>query len=229
VIGGDPLHAGVADRLPADAFVIAADSGYDHAVAAGLRPQLLVGDLDSISDSGQAAARVAGVPIDAHPADKDATDTELALDRALGYVGPGGSVTIVGGGGDRLDHLLASILVLAQPRFVACAELAAWVGPALVRVLHAPRTIELPALATGTTLSLLPIGDVEGVSTAGLRWPLAAEPLPSGTSRGVSNLASGGPATVAATRGVLAVVLPHAAIDLPAPGTPARASSEERP
>ncbi len=65
-----------------DALVIAADSGYDHAVAAGLHPDVLVGDLDSISRRPGRARGAAGLTIDAHPADKEATDTELALDRA---------------------------------------------------------------------------------------------------------------------------------------------------
>jgi len=116
VIGGDPLHPAVPGLLPTADVVIAADSGYDHAVAAGLRPHRLIGDLDSISDDGLAGARAAGVEIVAHPADKDATDTELALDAALSAVGPGGSITVVSGGGDRFDHLLASLHALAMPR-----------------------------------------------------------------------------------------------------------------
>jgi thiamine pyrophosphokinase len=215
VIGGDPLHPGAVRRLDPTAFVIAADSGYDHAVAAGLHPDLLIGDLDSVSPAGLAAARSAGVAVDAHPADKDATDTELALDRALAELGEGGSLTIVGGGGDRLDHLLASITVLAQTRFAGCAELAAWIGPALVRVLHAPRTVELGAPPADLTVSLIPIGDVAGVTTAGMRWPLRGEPLPSGTSRGISNLTAGGPAAITATAGVLAIVIPHLAEEAP--------------
>lgn len=224
VIGGDALHAGAVRRLDAAAFVIAADSGYDHAVAAGLRPDLLIGDLDSISAAGLAAARADGLTIDTHPADKDATDTELALDRALTEVGDGGALTILGGGGDRLDHLLASITVLAQPRFARCTTLAAWVGPALVRVLHAPRTVDLGVQAPGLTVSLIPLGNVRGVTTTGMRWPLRAEPLPNGTSRGISNLTEGGPATIAATHGVLAIVIPHAAEHSLPPD-----ASEERP
>jgi len=215
VIGGEPLHAGAVRRIPGDAVVIAADSGFDHAVAAGLAPHVLIGDLDSISAAGLAAARAGGVEIDAHPADKDATDTELALDRALAEIGEGGSLTVAGGGGDRLDHLLASLTVLAQPRFARCAELTSWLGPALVHVLHAPRTVHLGDLPAGITLSLIPMGDVEGVTTSGLRWPLDDEPLPSGTSRGVSNVTAGRPASVAATHGVLAVIIPHAAEEAP--------------
>lgn len=211
VIGGDPLHPGAVRRLDPGALLIAADSGYDHAIAAGLQPHVLIGDLDSITAAGLAAAKAGGVAIDTHPADKDATDTELALDHALHEIGDGGALTILGGGGDRLDHLLASITVLAQPRFARCTELAAWIGPALVRVLHAPRTVELGEQQPDVTVSLIPLGHVDGVTTTGMRWPLRDEPLPSGTSRGISNLTAGGRAAIAATAGVLAVVLPDAA------------------
>jgi thiamine pyrophosphokinase len=224
VIGGDPLHPGAVRRLDPTAIVIAADSGYDHAVAAGLRPDVLIGDLDSITVAGLAAARADGLTIDAHPADKEATDTELAADLALAQIGDRGSLTIMGGGGDRLDHLLASITVLAQPRFARCAALAAWVGPAHVHVLHAPRTVDLGDHAADLTVSLIPLGDVAGVTTTGMRWPLRAEPLPNGTSRGISNLTSGGPATIAAATGVLAIVIPHAAHELVPPDT-----AQERP
>ena len=79
VIGGGPLSPrAVTDVLP-DATIIAADSGLDHAVAAGLRPTILIGDLDSISAHGKMWAYAHELEIDQHPLDKGATDTELAL------------------------------------------------------------------------------------------------------------------------------------------------------
>lgn len=211
VIGGGPLHPAAAAHVATTDLVLAADSGYDLAVAAGLRPDRLFGDLDSISDAGLSQARDAGIEIVAFPTDKDATDTELALDAALDAVGPGGSILLLSGGGDRFDHLLASLHVLAMPRFAACAAIDGWFGPALVRMLHAPRTVEVPVTEPGATVSLVPLTDVEGVTTAGLAWPLRDEPLPLGTSRGVSNLTLGGPCSVTARSGVLAAVIPHAA------------------
>ena len=87
VIGGGALSARATDAVRADAVVIAADSGLDHAVAAGLRPIALVGDLDSISASGRMWAYARGVEIDEHPMDKDATDTEIAINHALEVIG----------------------------------------------------------------------------------------------------------------------------------------------
>ena len=82
VIGGGALSPRFIADVAHDATIIAADSGLDHAVAAGLRPTILVGDLDSISAHGKMWAYAHELEIDQHPVDKGATDTELALARA---------------------------------------------------------------------------------------------------------------------------------------------------
>src|SRR3954454_12520964 len=78
VTGSAPLHPRALAAVPPGAYVVAADGGFDHARAAGLVPDLLVGDLDSISPAGLAWA-VANIQVERHPADKACTDTELAL------------------------------------------------------------------------------------------------------------------------------------------------------
>ena len=105
VIGGGPLSPRAIADVAHDATIIAADSGLDHAVAAGLRPTILVGDLDSISAHGKMWAYAHELEIDQHPVDKGATDTELALARAAGNGGDGicsSSARL----GDRFDHVL---------------------------------------------------------------------------------------------------------------------------
>src|SRR5262249_52023534 len=81
-VGGDPPAPGVRDVLPADAYVIAADSGLDHANRLGIAVHQVIGDFDSVSADALHTAESAGVRIDRHPAAKDATDLELALDAA---------------------------------------------------------------------------------------------------------------------------------------------------
>ena len=56
----------------ARAWVIAADSGLDHANALGLAVDLVLGDLDSVSKEALEPARRAGIPVEEHPAAKDA-------------------------------------------------------------------------------------------------------------------------------------------------------------
>jgi thiamine pyrophosphokinase len=211
VIGGGPADRRVLAHLPAAHLVVAADSGFDVATALGLRVDVLVGDLDSISPAGLAAAERAGVAILRHPADKDATDTELAIDVALER----GATHLIGLSGGtrpdelRLDHDLGALFALADPR-LAGREVEAWWGRAHVHVLHGPGTVEVVALP-GSLVSLLPVhGPAVGVTTAGLRFPLEDETLGPGTSRGISNEHTAPRATVTLDRGALLVIRPHA-------------------
>ena len=83
VIGGGGIDPRVVAHLPADRMVIAADSGLDHAMELGLEVDLLVGDLDSVSQQALAEASARGTPVERHRPDKDATDTELAIAAAV--------------------------------------------------------------------------------------------------------------------------------------------------
>jgi thiamine pyrophosphokinase len=207
VIGGSAPNPGVVVHLPDDRFVIAADSGLDHARDLGLHVDLVVGDLDSVSPAGLAAAEQDGVRVERHPAAKDAIDTELAVQAAL--TRGAGRIVVVTGGGDRLDHLLAGLLVLVHPMLRATV-VEAWVGDAYVRALQGPARAELNG-PSGAYVSLLPVqGGADGTVTEGLLYPLHGEPLHAGSSRGVSNEFVGGRACVSVQRGSLLVVVPYA-------------------
>jgi thiamine pyrophosphokinase len=200
----DPAAVG---PLPAGAFVIAADSGLEHAAALGLAVDVLVGDLDSASAPAVLAAEEAGVRIERHPVDKEATDLELALDYALARGAT--RVTVVsGGGGSRLDHHLAELVLLAAERF-APLQLDARIAGARAVPVHAGEGVSL--LGTpGAVLTLLALGGPAiGVVTAGLRWPLRAETLQPGSTRGVSNEIVAGPVRVRLSGGSLLVIGPQ--------------------
>ncbi len=200
--GGDPIPADVMEDIPEGAFVIAADSGLDQARSIGLPVDLLVGDLDSVSPEALAAA--SEVPVERYPADKDATDLELALLAALRLEVD--RVVIVGGHGGRLDHLLANALLIASERFSAMSI--EWLaGAARVHVVRGESQLHA---AVGETVTLLAVGGpASGVSTWGLRWELADQTLYPGSTRGVSNefLQPVGRVTVRA--GTLLAVIPQ--------------------
>ncbi|MBO4219651.1 MAG: thiamine diphosphokinase [Clostridia bacterium] len=90
----------------AEDFVIAADSGYDLASRCGVTPDLLVGDLDSIRQISAAS----GIETVRVKAEKDFTDTMMAVDIALsrGFT----EITVVGGLGGRVDHSLSNLFLL---------------------------------------------------------------------------------------------------------------------
>ena len=100
--------------LPDTAIVVAADSGLHLAETLGLHVDRIVGDLDSADPDLVEAAVARGAVIERHPAEKDATDLELALDAAVREGAQ--RVVVVGGGGGRLDHFLANVLLITTPR-----------------------------------------------------------------------------------------------------------------
>ncbi len=203
ITGGDPPDPDVRRRLPVPAYVIAADSGLDHAAALGLSVDRAVGDFDSATPGARAAAEAAGVMVEAHPTAKDATDLELALESAV-RTGTD-RIVVVGGSGGRLDHLLATALLLGAPGF-APVHVTAHLGPA---VLHVVRDTLTMSGRPGDLVSLLPVhGGATGVVTRGLRYPLAGEDLLPGSTRGVSNEFTDTRAEVRLTGGVLIAVRP---------------------
>lgn len=215
VIGGgaSPPQALRALLPPADQ-VVCADRGYAHALALGLTPTVLIGDFDSLAPVDLDRARAAGVTVEAHSPEKDATDLELALDRAVTSHSGELRVTVVATPDvdERIDHLLSQLALLAAPKY-AHAELLAWFGSACVQIVHPTREVAVHG-RPGELVTLLAIGsEARGVSTAGLTYPLRDESLSPFSTRGVSNLLSGTSATISVTAGCLAIVRPHALED----------------
>ena len=202
VAGGDPPTPEEIARLPADPVVVAADSGLDHALAAGLTVAVAVGDMDSVTPEALAAAEQSGTRIERHPADKDQTDLELALDLATRLAD---RIVVIGAGGGRLDHLIGNLAVMASPRWTG-VDIEAWLGNARAIVVHSHRALEAQP---GDTLSLFALGAPARISTNGLAWPLDNEVLDPLTSRGVSNQATSTNPQVTVHEGIVLAVIPH--------------------
>ena len=187
-------------------LVVAADGGAAFLDTLGRLPDLLVGDLDSADGALVERLAAAGVSVERHPAAKDATDAELAIDRAV--AAGARRVTVIGAfAGERLDHELANLLLLADPAWASRLEDLRMVrGGTLARAVHGPGQMALEA-REGDTVSLLPAGgDARGVRTDGLQYPLDGETLGLGRSRGLSNVVVRYSASVALEAGVLLVI-----------------------
>jgi thiamine pyrophosphokinase len=192
--------------LPADAYIIAADSGLDHALAAGLRPHLVVGDFDSVKPETLAWAAAEGIEIEQHSPDKDNTDTELAL--AAARTSRATDVVLLGGGGDRLDHSIAAITALGHQSMAAFTTVSARWDTTMISVLHAPRAITF-ATELDATFSLLALhGACSGIDVDGGLWPLSDAELQPGSSLGVSNRTTANELQIRVRTGVLTVVFP---------------------
>ncbi len=198
--GAAPTQATVERwHRPGD-LIVAADGGTRHAIAAGLIPHHVIGDLDSLPPQVRARLEAAGTRFHPYPPEKDETDLELALAWAAAQGAE--TIVILGMWGGRPDQSVANLLLLAMPvlrgrRVIAVAD--GW----SVRCLHGGERCHLHA-RPGTTLSLLPLGGAaQGVRTEGLRYPLHGETLHFGTARGVSNQFVAEEALVTLERGLL--------------------------
>ncbi len=206
----DALDAAWPGWLETGARVVAADGGARHAEALGLAIDRWVGDGDSLGEAGIEALEAAGVPLERARPDKDESDTELAVlaARRMGAT----QLTILGAlGGPRLDHALANLGLLSMPELEYLGVRLVAVDARVRRLLGPGRDGEPARLdlagRVGDLVSLLPIGaGAEGVTTHGLAYRLADEPLLAGRTRGLSNLREQPDAAVILRRGQLLVI-----------------------
>ena len=179
-------------------FVVAADHGADHALESGYQVDVLVGDLDSVSERGRNSAK----KVVQHPVDKDVTDLELALEESskLGAT----QVTVVGTLQGRVDHSFNNLLILANDRW-AHMPISMLVDSTQVWVVH--NSLEV-VVSVGTQVSLLPVGnEVTGVTANGLQWPLSDENLLLAEGRGMSNRSILKNVSISVRSGVLLVFI----------------------
>lgn len=183
-------------------WIIAADGGARAAAYYDCVPDVVIGDFDSLTDDEQRALEAQGVALLRHPPEKNETDLELALKWAAAQGAD--CICVAGGLGDRLDQTMANVYLLALPELKDIdVELVA--GRQATRLLHAGQH-EIRG-APEDTVSLLPLGgDVRGITTDGLYYPLTDETLTFGPARGVSNVLIGESARVRFTSGLLLLV-----------------------
>lgn len=194
IFGSGPFFGLSVRPAPGD-LILAADGGYRHCQAAGIVPDLLLGDFDSLTDLPTT------VPRHTFPVEKDDTDTMLAIKYGLdqGYR----TFHLYGGTGGRMDHTLANLQALAYlaqrgARGYLYDE--TYVSTALWN-----DRLTLPARAEGI-FSLFCLGpEAQGVSIRGAQYPLEHAPLSPFFPLGVSNHFQGEPVEIQVRDGCLLV------------------------
>ena len=206
----------VARLAPNFDYVIAVDGGADICLEGGVTPDVLVGDLDSAGSNTVDTLIARGVPVVRYPAEKDATDLELAIREARRQGADEIVVTAATAG--RLDHALGALAALAaaadlRPQLVD-PDLSGW-------LLARDGRRELTLTGLGATVSLLPWGGIALVSARGVRWPVDRAEIGPESTRGVSNIISsseGG--SFSLHQGTIFVISPRG--DLPPASKPSR-------
>ncbi len=190
-------------RVQPGDWIIAADGGALVALHLGLQPQVVIGDLDSVP--ADVRSRL-DCPFVDHPARKDETDTELAIQYALERGAE--EIVLLGAIGGRLDHTLANVLLLGMPQLAGIkARIVA--GNTEVWLIRAGDELQIDG-QRGDIVTLLPVGqDAIGVTTAGLEWDLDNDTLGFGPARGVSNVMTADRAQVALREGLLLALRVH--------------------
>jgi thiamine pyrophosphokinase len=181
------------NQLKEEAFLICADGGANTAAKLGLRPDLIIGDLDSILAS---TVRTFSKIRTRRMGDQNSTDLEKALAWAVrgGYT----DIVVMGATGGRLDHLTGNLSALGK--FARKARVAFVDNFGELSAVGSELVLDVPA---GTTVSLIPLSRCEGIVTSGLKWELRNGTLEMGVRDGISNVVMASPATISVRRGTL--------------------------
>ncbi|MEX0796922.1 MAG: thiamine diphosphokinase [Acidimicrobiia bacterium] len=199
--GGTKIPRAAVDDLPAPDLVIAADSGYQIALSLGYDVDTLIGDMDSVGPLDDIPATTSIVRF---PADKDATDLELAFELAVREQPQ--RIVLVGAEGGRFDHELSAVAMVCSDQWRHVPDID-WVrSDSISHVIRDTRRIQGDP---GDLFSLIPVGgDATGVTTTGLQWELKGDTLHAGSSRGVSNILLRTEILIQVADGVLLGVFP---------------------
>jgi len=187
--------------LRADDYIICADGGTRHAFALDLKPDLVIGDMDSAERSDLQKLQDYDVPIELYPRDKNETDLELAILRAVELEPE--EIVIVAALGGRLDHTLANIAILdnssLQTRNVRLDD-------GVEEIFFCQDQAQVRG-RSGDIVSLIPWRNpVQHVRTQGLAWALEDETLFLEKTRGISNEMTGDSASISIGLGLLLIV-----------------------
>lgn len=196
--GGEINPATITERPEKDELVIAADSGWNNAKALGAAPSLLLGDFDSLGRQNLPD----GPEIYQVPAEKDLTDTQLAVEMALSRGAT--EIVIIGGLSGRLDHTLSNLAILEH---LNEKKIPAILTDGQNRARFVRNSGALVPRGTFKYLSLIAADEtVKGVTVKGCKYPLTNAKLKKTHQYAVSNEIEGNCALVEVKKGGLYII-----------------------
>ncbi len=203
VSGGDDPGIELIQTYAAQAEqVIAADRGAAYCLAAGVLPDLLVGDMDSLDEAALNQIKESGCAIREFSPHKDQSDTQIALDEAVGR--GAAEVVLLAASGDRFDHTLANVQLLKRAHDAGVT--ARLVAPQH-EIFLVTESCELNGCA-GVTVSLLPLtNEVSGVTLSGFEYGVQDAQMRLGEPYGISNICLRDGASVRVAEGILLVII----------------------
>ncbi|GAB6139145.1 thiamine diphosphokinase [Halanaerobaculum tunisiense] len=190
--------------IQAEDKVVCADGGANYAHELGLTPDLIIGDLDSITQEIKQKYQTLGVEFKKFTVEKDKTDTQLLLEELIikGYK----KIIVLAAVGNRLDHTLANLYLL-EKLSTPTVE---------IKFVTSQQTTELitnQKIITdqiGATVSLLPLTkQVQGVTLKGFKYPLTETTLTRGSSLTISNTIQAKNAKISLKQGKVLVIINH--------------------
>lgn len=162
---------------------ICADGGAKYAQILSIKPDILVGDFDSLDEDTLNYYIKLGVEIDRYPKEKDYTDTQLAIDKAIEL--GSNEIVLLCATGNRLDHTLANINMLyyLYNKGIKAEIIDEYNRICLLRGENVIRGKE------GDTISFIPFfGDIKKIILKGFYYELNGVRLSKDISLGVSNI-----------------------------------------
>ncbi len=165
-----------------DDYIIACDGGLFHADKVNRAPDFILGDLDSVDKT--LLKKYNNIEKQIFPSDKDYTDGELGLITAYekGYK----DIIFLGSLGGRIDHTLCNIFLLSKALEF---NIDAKIYDEKEKIYITNSTIRVNC-EVNDTVSIIPIENIQNITTTALRYPLNNENLYVGNSRSLSNIAN---------------------------------------
>lgn len=183
ICGGQPPSKQLLDEeLKSSNFIICADKGGEVLYHYGIKPNLLLGDFDSINEKALDYYKEQNIIVDKFPSEKDYTDSYLALEKAIEFGSD--EVVFLGCTGDRVDHMLGNIglLLHSLKHGIDCYIRD---DKNLIKLINKPKTIRANGYKFFSLVSYG--GTVHGITLKGAKYPLINYNISLGETIGISN------------------------------------------